>query len=92
MKRNGYNVNAVEAAFAALAKMSGSESADFISQMMSTHPDPQSRAENAKSKAEADGLYKPYVKSVAKHQLKKSQLKRKNENQKCAKKATCPLF
>ncbi len=77
MKRNGYDVNAVEAAFAALAKMSGSESSDFIYQMMSTHPDPQSRADEAKGKAEADGLYKPYVKTVAKTPTKKAPTKKK---------------
>ncbi len=61
MKRNGYNVNAVEAAFTILAKMSGGASADFISKMMSSHPDPQDRADKAKAKATSDGLYKPYV-------------------------------
>jgi putative metalloprotease len=29
--------------------------------MMSSHPDPVTRAETAKSKAEADGLYKAYT-------------------------------
>jgi putative metalloprotease len=66
MKRNGYNVNAVEAAFTALATMSGGGGADIFSQMMSSHPDPQSRADKAKGKAEADGLYKPYVKNAPK--------------------------
>jgi putative metalloprotease len=31
---------------------------------MSSHPDPKQRAENAKSRAEVDGLYKPYVKQA----------------------------
>lgn len=61
MKRNNYNVNAVEAAFAILAKMSGGTQADFLTKMMSSHPDPQDRADKAKAKATADGLYKPYV-------------------------------
>ena len=61
MKRNGYNVNAVEAAFNVLANMSGGASADFLTKMMSSHPDPKDRADNAKAKAVADGLYKPYV-------------------------------
>ena len=61
MKRNGYNVNAVEAAFAILANMSSGAEADFLTKMMSTHPDPKDRAEKAKAKAQADGLYKPYL-------------------------------
>jgi len=28
---------------------------------LSTHPDPQSRADKAHARAEADGLYKPYT-------------------------------
>ncbi len=65
MKRNGYNVNAVESAFNILAKMGEGAESSFIDRMMSSHPDPKDRAANAKSKAEADGLYKPYVKQVA---------------------------
>lgn len=65
MKRNGYNVNAVESAFSILAKMSAGTEASFLDKMMSSHPDAQERADNAKKKAEADGLYKPYVKQVA---------------------------
>jgi metalloprotease len=61
MKRNGYNVNAVESAFTILANMSGGASADFLSKMMSSHPDPKDRAEKAKNRATTDGLYKPYV-------------------------------
>lgn len=61
MKRNNYNVNAVEAAFAILANMSGGVQADFLTRMMSSHPDPKSRADKAKAKATTDGLYKPYV-------------------------------
>ena len=64
MKRNGYNVNAVESAFNILAKMSEGTDSTFITRMMSSHPDPKQRAENAKARAEADGLYKPYVKQV----------------------------
>ncbi len=64
MKKNGYNVNAVESAFTILANMSKGAQSDFISQMMSSHPDASERAAIAKSRAEADGLYKPYVKQV----------------------------
>ncbi|MFM9989413.1 M48 family metalloprotease [Flavobacterium sp.] len=64
MKRNGYNVNAVESAFSILAKLSEGTDSSFITRMMSSHPDPKQRAENAKARAEADGLYKPYVKQV----------------------------
>ena len=63
MKGSGYNVNAVESAFNILAKMSGSGS-NAIFQMMSSHPDPASRAQLARERAIADGLYKPYVKVV----------------------------
>ena len=61
MKRNKYNVNAVESAFTILANMSGGAQADFLSRMLSSHPDPRDRAEKAKARATADGLYKPYV-------------------------------
>ncbi len=61
MKQNGYDVNAVEAAFALLASKSGGNSADFLTKMMSSHPDPKDRAENAKQRAISDGLYKTYV-------------------------------
>ncbi len=62
MKRNGYNVNAVESAFTILAKMSEGAESNILSKMMSSHPDAKDRAANAKARAEADGLYKPYVK------------------------------
>ncbi|MCD0471168.1 M48 family metalloprotease [Flavobacterium sp. JAS] len=61
MKKNGYNVNAEESAFRILAKMSEGTEASFIDQMMSSHPDSKQRAEDAKKRAEKDGLYKPYV-------------------------------
>jgi putative metalloprotease len=61
MKRNKYNVNAVEAAFAILANMGGGAQADFLSRMLSSHPDPKDRADKAKARATADGLYKAYV-------------------------------
>jgi metalloprotease len=66
MKRNGYNVNAVESAFTILANMSGGAGSDFLTKMMSSHPDPKERAEIAKGRAEADGLYKAYVKQTSK--------------------------
>jgi len=61
MKKNGYNVNAEESAFRILAKMSEGSQASFIDQMMSSHPDSQQRAEDAKKRAEKDGVYKAYV-------------------------------
>lgn len=64
MKRNGYNVNAVESAFTILAKLSEGTDASFLSRITSSHPDPKERAENAKMRAEKDGLYKPYVKKA----------------------------
>lgn len=61
MKKNGYDVNAEESAFRILAKMSEGTEASFIDQMMSSHPDSKKRADDAKKRAEKDGLYKPYV-------------------------------
>lgn len=61
MKRNGYNVNAVASAFSILAKMSEGTQSNFLTQMVSSHPEPKNRAEIAKGRAQADGLYKPYV-------------------------------
>ena len=61
MKSNGYNVNAVASAFSILAKMSEGTQASFLDQMMSSHPDAKDRAENARQRAERDGLFKPYV-------------------------------
>jgi len=59
MKRNGYNVNAVESAFNVLANMSAGAESDFLTKMMSSYPDPKDRAEKAKARAIADSLYKP---------------------------------
>ena len=64
MKKNGYNVNAEESAFRILAKMSEGAQSSFIDQMMSSHPDSQQRADDAKARAEKDGLYKPYVQKM----------------------------
>lgn len=64
MKRNGYNVNAVESAFTILANLSQSADAGLFGRMMSSHPDPKDRATLARQKAETDGLYKPYVKKA----------------------------
>jgi putative metalloprotease len=66
MKRNNYNVNAVESAFTILAKRSQGTDASFFDRMMSSHPDSQERADNARKRAEEDGLYKVYVKQVPK--------------------------
>jgi metalloprotease len=65
MKKNGYDVNAVESAFSILAKLSEGNQSDFFSRMMSSHPDPKERAELAKKKAQSEGLYKPYVRQIA---------------------------
>jgi putative metalloprotease len=64
MKNNGYDVNAVESAFNILAKMSNGAQSDFLSRMMSSHPDPKTRAENAKLRAEKEGVYKLYVQKM----------------------------
>jgi metalloprotease len=83
MKRNGYDVNAVESAFALLASLNGGASSDFLTQMMSSHPDPKERAEKAKNRAVADGLYKVYMqkpitnKVVTKTATKKTTKKKK---------------
>lgn len=61
MKKNGYDVNAEESAFRILAKMSEGSESSFIGKMMSSHPDSTQRAEDAKARAEKDGLYKAYV-------------------------------
>lgn len=62
LKKNGYDVNAEESAFRILAKMSEGAESSFIDQMMSSHPDSKQRADDAKARAENDGLYKAYVK------------------------------
>ncbi|MBC5863547.1 M48 family metalloprotease [Flavobacterium turcicum] len=80
MKSNGYNVNAVASAFSILAKMSEGSQASFLDKMMSSHPDPKERAENARLRAEIDGLFKPYVQQkpvVKKPVVKKPVAKKK---------------
>lgn len=77
MKRNGYNVNAVESAFNILAKMSEGAESTFLTRMMSSHPDAKERAENARKRAESDGLYKAYVKQTPKTAAKKTTVKKK---------------
>ena len=84
MKKNGYDVNAVESAFSLLASQSDGAAADFLSRMMSSHPDPKDRAETAKQKAITDGLYKAYVQKpinnkavTAKSPTKKAPAKKK---------------
>lgn len=79
MKKNGYNVNAVESAFTILAKMSEGTQATFLDRMMSSHPDSKERAENARKRAESDGLYKLYVKQTAKPVVKKTTVKKKKQ-------------
>ncbi|MCG2610936.1 M48 family metalloprotease [Flavobacterium sp. SM15] len=77
MKRNKYNVNAVESAFTILAKLSEGQEASFIERMLSSHPESKARAAEAKARAEKDGLYKPYVKQTAKPAVKKTTKKKK---------------
>jgi putative metalloprotease len=86
MKKHGYDVNAVESAFNLLASQSGGASADFLSRMMSSHPDPKDRAETAKQRAIAEGLYKAYVQKpinnkvvVTKTTTKKTTTKKKKK-------------
>lgn len=61
MKKNGYDVNAVESAFRILQNLSESAESSFITKMMSSHPDSGKRADDAKKRATKDGLYKAYV-------------------------------
>ncbi len=82
MKRNGYNVNAVESAFNILAKLSEGQSSSIIDRMMSSHPDSKQRAADAKARAEADGLYKPYVKEVPKKTSTKKPTKKPTKKKK----------
>ncbi len=82
MKRNGYNVNAVESAFNILAKLSEGQSSSIIDRMMSSHPDPKQRAADAKAHAEADGLYKPYVKVAPKKGSTKKPTKKPTKKKK----------
>jgi putative metalloprotease len=83
MKKNGYDVNAVESAFAILAKMSEGAQSDFLTKMMSSHPDSKERSENARKRAEKDGLYKPYV-----HQMPVAEKPKTTTKKTTAKKTT----
>ena len=86
MKKHGYNVNAVASAFELLASQSGGASADFLSQMMSSHPDPSERATTAKARAEADGLYKPYKQGTISNKATTTKVSTKKPTKKPAKK------
>lgn len=86
MKRNKYDVNAVESAFTILAKMSNGAESNFLTQMMSSHPDPQERAAIAKARATSDNLYKVYTQkainnkaTVTKASVKKTPAKKKRK-------------
>ncbi len=61
MKKNGYDVNAVESSFRILQKLSEGADSSFITKMMSSHPDSGKRADDAKKRATKDGLYNAYV-------------------------------
>jgi metalloprotease len=76
MKRNKYNVNAVESAFNILTELSKGSEGNMLDRMLSSHPASKKRADAAKKRAEEDGLYKPYerkpvVKAKAKAATKK---------------------
>lgn len=84
MKKNGYDVNAVESAFNILAKMSEGAEASFLDRMMSSHPDSKDRAAKAKKRAEKDKLYvayvqKPIVNTVAKTSKKTKKTTKKKK-------------
>lgn len=61
MKKNGYDVNAVESAFRILQNLSEGAESSFMTKMMSSHPDSKDRAEKSMKKAKKDGVYKAYV-------------------------------
>jgi metalloprotease len=61
MKKNGYDVNAVESAFRILQNLSEGAESSSMTKMMSSHPDSGKRADEAKKRATKDGLYKAYV-------------------------------
>lgn len=61
MKKYGYDVNAVESAFRILQSLSEGSDSSFLTQMMSSHPNAGKRADDAKKRAEKDGLYKAYT-------------------------------
>lgn len=75
MKKNRYNVNAVASAFEIVAKLAQDGASNFITQMMSSHPDPQERADKARARAIREGLFKEYV--VIKKTSAKSNKKKK---------------
>lgn len=72
MKRNGYDVNAVESAFNILAKMSEGTESSFLTRMTSSHPDAKDRAEKSKKKATKDGVYKAYVQKTISNAVPKT--------------------
>lgn len=61
MKKNGYDVNAVESCLRILQKLSEGGESSFLTKMMSSHPDSGKRADDARKRAVKDGLYKEYV-------------------------------
>jgi len=87
MKKNGYDVNAVESAFRILQNLSEGAEASFMTKMVSSHPDSGKRADDTKKKAVKDGLYHAYeqqkivntapAKAVTKTAAKKTTAKKK---------------
>ena len=77
MKKHNYNVNAVASAFEILAKLAQGSDSNFLTQMMSSHPDPQERAEKARARATEEGLFKEYV--VVKKSSKSSKTVKKKK-------------
>lgn len=61
MKKHGYDVNAVEAAFLILAAKSESSQSNFFTRMLKSHPEPKDRAQKARDRAIAEGIYKAYI-------------------------------
>lgn len=55
LKRNGYNVMALATSFEKLAKQGGSQGGR-VTEILSTHPDSQSRAQRVRDRARRDGL------------------------------------
>ncbi len=56
LKRNGYSVMALATSFEKLAKQGGGSRGGRVTEILSTHPDSQSRAQRVRDRARRDGL------------------------------------
>lgn len=56
LKRNGYSVMALATSFEKLAKQGGGNEGGRVTEILSTHPDSQSRARRVRDRARRDGL------------------------------------